>query len=428
MKVQNHNAEHALPSMPLMALPCAIGFFFCVRNALTLVGVRVFDGPPQLGAALSLAVELSLLALVCVDLLRPKELASLSVKPVSSVRGWVFVYVAFAGVSLLWTAAASPPASLAYWSGTACDVAMISLQFRRSDPQRVSFSVMRGFVFGACIIAVTSWLMPAQYDLRLGDEDYLNANTIANLCAFGFFLSLILRRSGAGKYRAVSALLAITTLRTLSKATIAAFAVSTAFLLIQDRSISSRKKLALTLLAFFVLMLFWGLFEAYYDVYTTTGNQALTLTGRTAIWAYVADNLPEHPWIGHGFDSMWKTVPSFGTFEPRHAENEVLQQLYAYGIAGLLLLVAVYSSLYRCIRRLANHPVRLIVLSMLVFVLVRGMAEAEPFDLLLPLWMVVLLSTFADCLRATYPAIETGSNPEFFEPSFDNVSTETSGA
>jgi hypothetical protein len=52
------------------------------------------------------------------------------------------------------------------------------------------------------------------------------------------------------------------------------------------------------------------------------------------------------------------------------------------------------------------------------------MAEAEPFDLLLPLWMVVLLGTFADCLQKNHPAIETGSNPAFVSP----FSAESSGA
>jgi hypothetical protein len=51
------------------------------------------------------------------------------------------------------------------------------------------------------------------------------------------------------------------------------------------------------------------------------------------------------------------------------------------------------------------------------------MAEAEPFDLLLPLWMVVLLGTFADCLQ-NHPAIETGSNLGFVSP----FSAESPGA
>ena len=169
-----------------------------------------------------------------------------------------------------------------------------------------------------------------------------------------------------------------------------------------------KMKLALTGFAFLVVLLFWGLFEAYYDLYTTTGNQALTLTGRTAIWAFVTENIPEHLWIGHGFDSMWKTVPAFGTFEPRHAENELLQQLYAYGVAGAAMLVGIYGNMYLCVRRLTDSRARIIMIGILVFVLVRGIAEAEPFDLLLPLWMVILLSSFTALLHSSEFRTELG--------------------
>jgi O-antigen ligase len=120
------------------------------------------------------------------------------------------------------------------------------------------------------------------------------------------------------------------------------------------------------------------------------------LTGRTAIWAYVLDAAWEQPWIGHGFDSMWKVIPLFGTFEARHAENELLQQFYAYGVAGVVMLFGVYGSLYREIRRRAQGPLKLIFLSILIFVVVRGLAEAEPFDLLLPLWAVVMIAMLVD--------------------------------
>ena len=40
------------------------------------------------------------------------------------------------------------------------------------------------------------------------------------------------------------------------------------------------------------------IYEAYYDIYTTAGNQAETLTGRTAIWTYVLNAAVEQPWIG----------------------------------------------------------------------------------------------------------------------------------
>lgn len=396
--IDNHPGEEATHISTIQWLPFGIGWYFCVRVAFTLLLVRVFGLSDRLGAGVSLCIEFAFFGLVALDLLRPATACNLPTEE-SGVRGWIILYVSFAGVSLLWSAAASIPASFAYWSGTACDVAMILLLFRRNDAREVCSSAMRGFVFGACVVAVAAWLMPSQYDLRLGDEDYLNANTIANICAFGIFLAECLRRTGHGKWHLISALLAVTLLRSLSKSAIAAFAISVAFMLIRDRSLTRRTKLTLTSASFLVILLFWGLFEAYYDVYTTSGNQAETLTGRTAIWAYAVENLPEYLWIGHGFDSMWKTVPAFGTFEPRHAENELLQQLYSYGLVGPVMMAGIYGSFYRCSRRLTKHPARIVLVSMLLYVLVRGVAEAEPFDLLLPMWLILLLSTMAASLE-----------------------------
>ena len=94
-----------------------------------------------------------------------------------------------------------------------------------------------------------------------------------------------------------------------------------------------------------------------------------------------------------GFDSMWKVVPVFGTFEARHAENEVLEQLYCYGVAGLILLCGLYGSLYRKIRKRSGDAHRVIFIGLLLFVVVRGLAEADSFDLLLPLWAIVLVTS-----------------------------------
>jgi len=376
-------------------LSFAVGGFFGLRDTFTMVLVRGLDFPPHSGAMLRLAIELSLLVLAGVDLLRPLPPCITSAGLPSSIKRWVILYIAFAGLSLFWSSAASVPASFIYWSGTACDVGIILLLLRRADPQQVCTSTLKGFVFSACIVALMAWFMQAQYDLRLGDEDYLNANTIANLCAFGFFFAQCLRRIDGNSWKAVQLLLAVTLLRSLSKSTIAAFAISTASLLIQDRSVTRRTKLVLTSAAFILVMLFWGLFEAYYDIYTSTGNQAQTLTGRTAIWVYVLNALAEHPWIGHGFDSMWKTIPAFGAFEARHAENEILQQLYAYGLAGAVMLAGIYGSFYQYARRLGKHPLRLVLCNIVLFILIRGLAEAEPFDLLLPLWAIVVLTGLA---------------------------------
>jgi hypothetical protein len=112
---------------------------------------------------------------------------------------------------------------------------------------------------------------------------------------------------------------------------------------------------------------------------------------------------------------MWKVVPTFGTFEARHAENELLEQFYSYGVAGVALLCGVYGSLYGKIRRLTQGPLRLIVVSMLIFVVVRGFAEADPFDLLLPLWAVVMVAMLANCSGSMNPEMAAMPFPEPLE-------------
>jgi len=384
------------PASAGSTLSFAVGFFLSSRSIIPVLWVRALGTDPQAGAEAKLALNFLVLGFVCFALLGAEGRTLRSMLRLPSIR-WVFIYLGFSGCSLLWSATASLPASIAYWCGTASDVAIVVLLLRSGSVTGVANSLMKGFVWSACCIALIAWIMPAQYDLRLGDEDYFNSNTIGNLCAFGLFFAQYLMRCKQGKWALATFFLAVTLLRSLSKTTIVAFLLSEGYLLIQDRSMSRRTKILLTIALILVVLVFWGLLEAYYDFYTTYGNQAETLTGRTAIWAYVLDAGFQQPWIGHGFDSMWRVVPTFGTFEARHAENELLEQFYSYGVAGIVMLCGLYGSLYRNIRRLPQGPLRLIFVSLVMFVIVRGFAEAEPFDLLLPLWVVIMIAMLVNC-------------------------------
>jgi O-antigen ligase len=255
--------------------------------------------------------------------------------------------------------------------------------------------------------------MPAQTDLRLGDSDYFNTNQIGNLCAFAFFFAQYLERSSHRRLPIAKALLFLTVVRSLSKTTLAAILISQGFLFLRDSSISRTRKLWTLAAILLAAALFWSLFAAYFTLYTTTGNQAETLTGRTAIWAFALDAALTKPWLGNGFDALWHVIPPLGPdrFEARHAENELLQQFFAYGVAGLLLLSAIYFSLFRQLRRIPHRPQRLVLLSLLLYILVRGLAEAEPFDLLLPLWSILLISTLA-ANPATAPLPSMPSTPK----------------
>jgi exopolysaccharide production protein ExoQ len=254
--------------------------------------------------------------------------------------------------------------------------------------------LIKGYVWGACAIAVIAWLMPGQSDLRLGDDELLGANTIGYACGFALPWAQYLVREKDGKWGAAALLLAITMLRCLSKTTIVAFLIGEAFLMVWDKSMSRKTKLWLTCSTVLVVAAFWNLLSSYYDVYTTTGegNQAETLTGRLGIWAYVLIEGVQQPWIGHGFHSVWKVIPPFGDFEARHAHNELLQQFYAYGVVGICMFVGIYGSLWLQLRRLSASPRKTFFFAFIIFILVRGLADTEAFDLSLPIWCIVMIS------------------------------------
>lgn len=375
-----------------------VGFIFAVRIVIVLLAVRVLGTDARTGTGMVIGLNFLLLGLVCFHSLGNAERTFGSMIRLPSVR-WVLAFLAFSSCSFFWSETVSPSASTAYWCSMAADVAIVAILLRAAPAASVGSSMMKGFVLGACCLALIAWAMPAQSDLRLGDEDYFNANQIGNLCAIAIFLAQYLMRRKDGNWGPAFLFLAVTLLRTLSKTTIVAFVASQGFLILRDRSMSGKTKMLHVFAAGLTILSFWGLLESYYVVYTHAGNQAETLTGRIGIWAYVLNVAVERPWIGHGFDSMWKVIPAFGDFEARHAENEVLQQFYAYGVAGICILAGLYASVYLQFRRLSHGPLKIILLSLLLFVIVRGLAEAEPFDLLLPLWAIVLFSLLAEQLR-----------------------------
>jgi exopolysaccharide production protein ExoQ len=379
----------------LSGLAQLTGFFFAFRIFLVVVAVKILQQDSDVGVSLSLGTNLFLLGLV---LFCTAGSASRTIGSILrlSCNVWVLVFLGFSGASLFWTGAVSLPAAVAFWCGLFADVGIVVLLLRTGDTQEVSTALMKGYVWGACSVAFLAWCFPAQADLRLGVEDLLGPNQIGYACGFGIFIAqyLILMREKEYRWKLCAGFLAVTMLRSLSKTTIVACLAGEAVLLIWGRSISRRTKVTVLLIALVVIAAGWGLIEAYAEVYSNAGNQSETLSGRLGIWVIMLAEAVEKPWTGHGFHSVWKVLPPYGPdqFEIRHAHNEVLQQFYAYGLVGVLMLSALYSSFYRHVKRLAESPVRSLLLALFLFVIVRGLADTEPFDLSLPLWAIVLFS------------------------------------
>jgi exopolysaccharide production protein ExoQ len=374
-----------------------VGFFFALRVVILLICVRFFGLEPYTGAAAGLTLNFMLLFLVVVDLIGRPTVVNARVLAAPD-RRWVLSFLALSGCSLVWSVTASGPAAIAFWCAMAADTAMVLLLVRVHAVGQVAEKLMTGFVCGGCVVAVVAWIMPAQSDLRLGDEQLLGPNQIGYICAFAFFCSQYLTRIAGRNWSWAAVLLGVTVVRSLSKTTIVALLVSQVFLFLRDRSLTRKTRALMISGLVLIVAVFWNLFFSYFDVYSNAGNQAESLTGRLGLWAIFLDQALQQPWIGHGFHSVWKVIPPFGPdqFEARHAHNELLQQFYAYGALGMTVLVGLYRSFWRAVRALPTGRLRALLLSLVVFVLARGLADTEPFDLSLPLWAVVLFSYLVD--------------------------------
>ena len=388
-------------------LAATVGFYFAFRLVFVLLTARVLSRVPQDGVAADLAANYLLLAAAAFCGIGPSQRSLRSVLHLPCMR-WVIAFLGFSGISLLWSVTASLSAAMAFWCAMAADTSIVLLLLRTAPVDSVVDSLMRGYVRGSCAIAILAWLMPAQSDLRLGDEQLLGPNQIGWVCAFAFFFAQYLMSEKKGNWTFPAFLLAITVLRSLSKTTIVAFAVAQAYILLRDPSMSRRKKMLLAGTALLIVVIFSSLLGDYYDVYTNAGSQSETLTGRLGIWAYFATEAIDKPWFGHGFHSVWKVIPPFyDGFVARHAHNELLQQFYAYGAVGIFIWSAIYGSVYRHARRLKDAALKTFFLGMLLFVLVRGLADTESFDLSLPMWFIVMIGALIEQSRAGRPTRST---------------------
>jgi len=383
-------------------MPFAVGFYLAFRIITVLVSVRIFGADPRTGSEINVALDFLLLLATAFCSIGQVQYPFREMTKLPGIR-WALLFLGFSCFSLLWSSTASLPDSVVYWCAMAADFAIVAMLLRAGSVNGVSDSLMKGFIWGALAMAVIAWIMPAESDLRLGDDELLGPNQIGYTCAFAFFFAQYLIREKGEKLRLPAFALAVTLLRTLSKTTIAAFLVGEGFLLLTDKSISRRYKILISLATVSVVAAFWSLLTSYYVVYTNAGNQSETLSGRFGIWAYFLAEAVQQPWIGHGFDSAWKVIPPFGPdqFEAAHAHNELLQLFYAYGVAGFCMFIGIYGSVYRHIRRLAPGPLKTFFLSFLLFVFVRGIADTDRFDLSLPLWAIVLVSVLVEHVRTT---------------------------
>jgi exopolysaccharide production protein ExoQ len=316
---------------------------------------------------------------------------------------WLLAYLAMSGLSLFWTGAESILDAGGLWTGMVLDVATVLLLVKGPDVAGRFDALFKGFVVGMLLVGAVAWMAPTLPDLRIGDYDFLHPNLVGMYAALAFFLAQYLSLKER-TWRWACVALVMILLRSISKTSIIAFLVAETFYLLRERQLSRRTKIQIAAVGLVVIAAFSTLLGSYLEVYADTGssNQAETLTGRTAIWAAAFFMAIEKPWFGHGFYSFRALIPAFGSFEPWHAHNELLQEFFEYGVLGVVVTFGLYLSLMSAAKRFtkkvsaispgAMHPYGRTVSVIVLFAFVHGLTESVNFGLSIPLWLFAALA------------------------------------
>jgi O-antigen ligase len=87
------------------------------------------------------------------------------------------------------------------------------------------------------------------------------------------------------------------------------------------------------------------------ELFALLGKDA-TLTGRTEIWAAILTEVKKHPWLGHGYGTVWTEEGRWGPlawivkhagFRPHHAHSSWMEQLLWLGISGFVAWICFYA-------------------------------------------------------------------------------------
>jgi exopolysaccharide production protein ExoQ len=390
-----------------------VGFIFAFRISLTVLW---FQDAPESASLLSVALSLTLFFAAALSTIGSTPAIPASCFRTATLRA-IATLLTLVLLSLLWTPAPFPAAA-GYWCAWAADIATIWFLLRDGPPENLAAAIMKGFVSGSCLVAIVAWSLPATQDLRLGEEDFLHPNALGFLFSIATLLAGHLARKNT-VWIGPALFLGATLLRTLSKSAIIAFIAAFGFAFIKDSTLSRKVKIGIGIASTLILASLWGLLEAYLTTYTeSTGPE--TLTGRTLIWAISLEYAIKKPLLGNGFYSYRFVVPPIGKFEAQQAHDELLQQFFSFGTIGVVLTIALYWIFFRQIRRADPSHLKTLAASLLLFALIRGLTDAQNFDLSFPLWLMAMLSILFAAQACPSHQAPSVTSPEHRKPRTDN--------
>ncbi|MBD2311535.1 O-antigen ligase family protein [Desertifilum sp. FACHB-1129] len=374
-------------------------FFLSIEGCLTFV---FFQSKPALGTAVSYLPPISLAGFLLSSLLiggrlrNPEIFQSFAAKCLLLLTGW-------AGLSLFWTGASPRFSAMGYWLTLTLKIAVVILTFLRADIDKVAIKSLQGLAWGGLVYALVPFLFNARtVEGRLGHELFLHPNDIGNRMAINCLCTMFLALESWGTTKQQKTYLYLlmfqlfTLLTSLSKTSIAAFLIS-ALIYIFCSKISIKKKLMTLGGTSLLLAASLPTLGKYLNEYLNEqqGGEALTTaSGRTVLWEIAWEMIQENPVWGYGYQSYRDVAPQVIAIRLVHPHNEWLNVWFNLGGVGLILGILTYLAYIGLIWRAkqAQLPQSILGLSLLIYVLIRGLTEANVPDFLVyPSVLMMLL-------------------------------------
>ena len=183
----------------------------------------------------------------------------------------------------------------------------------------------------------------------------------------------------------------ITMIRTLSKGTIVGFLFAGLYYLMRGLKINRKARIYVGLATTAVLMGFWGLLEAYLDLYTARQQPGDTYRADLYLDA-IARHRHGKAMAGTRFRFLSLGGSSVRKFSALACTQRVDPAAVRVRMVGILIVAGIYWTFYRQVRLSRNTGLKSLAMAMLILVLVRGLVDTDRFELCFPLWLMTMLS------------------------------------
>lgn len=359
-----------------------------------------FQGAPAAGTLAVAALHLGLAYVVLLaGRLRP---CAYALPRAPSTVKWILAFLAWSALTLFWSGADSRANVIGYVGLLAAELYIVWALLKKGEADRVATAFMQGYLVGCAALALML-ILTGSYSAegRLGNTEFLNPNSVGNQMAVGLLMgaALAMRADGRGRAKllwvALAGTCAIGLVLAFSKTSMIAATVACLSVLVAGQS-SAGKNLALLLSIGTVVVLFGGTIADQFGAYVeVNGGQALeTASGRTLMWARTWEMIADEWLLGYGIGAFRDVGPQIFSIGVPHAHNEALHVWFSYGLVGVVISACIYGGFARQVFRAKAswHPGANIALMLIIFALLRGLAEAAYTGLVFPLPVLFLLS------------------------------------